>query len=275
MRYSRLRSGITICMCSKASCPSPLSTAEPTHDRSKRFHACIGNDKIGESILLTSPLQILDYLIGSANKNGRHLQNTPDSNTTPPSFMYELFTPLSPLLREDRRYHHVQLKFIKAFNCGLTDPFNFLGNCPRQTLAYLFRDSPVRQRFGKNTHNIGFPCGKSQHSLASSSNQHWWVRPLRRFRESIEVCNRIIVTAKGQWLVGEKTLEYVNGFFQPAHPYPRRLKCHARLLVLGFEPTRSNPKLEASFREQIKRRHLFCQHHRVPVVIVEHQASNT
>src|SRR5947207_15992396 len=93
---------------------SSLTTGETTHDGSKRFHARVGNDEVGEPEPLASPQQILDDLLGSANVDRRHVQNVLDSNATPPSLARALFGSLSPPLTEPRRYHDAQFQFIKA-----------------------------------------------------------------------------------------------------------------------------------------------------------------
>src|SRR5256714_13547767 len=273
-----LKRNITFCssFANPAQCPPlpPLFASNAGHNRSKRLHIRIRNNVIREPVLLPSPQQILDHLIGFANKDRRHLQNILDSNATPPPFTRDLFGSFSSPLTENWRNHHAQFQLIKAFSCGLANPLDFLRNRLRQTFRDLLRNGTLRQCFRKDAHNTGLPSGKRQHPLASSTHQNWRVRPLDRFGKSTEVCGRIVVASEAQWLVGKEPLQHVDTLFQPAHAHSCWLKGQASLLVLGTQPTRSNPKLESSIREQIKRRSFFRQHHRVPVVVVKHQASN-
>src|SRR5260370_36638942 len=86
----------------------PITTNETAHDWGKRLHTRIGNDDVGEPVLLASPQQILDDLIARANNDGWHVQNVLDSNATPPPFTRELFGSLTPLLCKDGGHVHVQ-----------------------------------------------------------------------------------------------------------------------------------------------------------------------
>ena len=81
-----------------------------------------------------------------------------------------------------------------------------------------------------------------------------------------------MVAGEGEWLAGKESLEDMDGLLQAAHAHSCELKNHPGLLVLGAEPARPNPKLEPSTGEEIERRRFFRQHHRMPVVVVQHQA---
>ena len=179
------------------------------------------------------------------------------------------------MLTEDRRYHHVQFQFVKAFTRGLTYPLDFLGQRRGQAFRDLLGNGSVRQRFGKDADDIGFPCGKRQHPFASSPHQNGRMGPLSRFGKSIEVRDRVLVAGEGEWPVGKESLEDLDGLLQAAHAHSCRFKNHPGLLVLGPEPARPNPKLESSTGEEIERRRFFRQHHRMPVIIVEHQGSHS
>src|SRR5947207_196974 len=80
-----------------------------------------------------------------------------------------------------------------------------------QTFCDLLGNGSVRQRFGKDAHDIGFPCGKRQHPLASGPYQDRRMGPLSRFGKSIEVRDRIMVADEGEWLVGKESLEDLDG----------------------------------------------------------------
>jgi hypothetical protein len=85
----------------------------------------------------------------------------------------------------------------------------------------------------------------------------------------------IMVAGEGEWLAGKESFEDLDGLLQAAHAHSCWLKNHPGLLVLGAEPARPNPKLEPSTGEEIERRRFFRQHHRMPVVVIEHQAPHS
>ena len=225
--------------------PSLFAASETAHDGGKRLHTRIGYNEVGEPEALASPQQILDDLIARADKDGWHVQNVLGSNATPPSLTRELFGSLPSLLSEDRRHDHIQFQFVKAFSRGLTDPLDFLCDCGGQALRDLLGNGPVRQRFGKDANDRGFPRSKSQHALASGPDEEWRVRSLHGPGKTIEVRDRIVGACVGQWLADKESLEDVDGLFQAAYAYTRAFECHTGLFVLAAEPSRANPKLES------------------------------
>src|SRR2546422_3400636 len=101
------------------------------------------------------------------------------------------------------------------------------------------------------------------------------MRSLDSLGKTIKVRNRILVARERQRLIGPEPLKNMDGLFQPTHARSRTFECHPSLLVLGSEPSCPNPKLESTIRKEVKRRCFFRQHHRMPVVVIEHQASNS
>jgi hypothetical protein len=79
---------------------------------------------------------------------------------------------------------------------------------------------------------------------------------------------------KGQGGPGQQPLENLEGLLESTDPHRRIVERQAGPLVLGAQPAGPDAELEAAPGEHIERRHLLGQHHRVPVVVVEHQTAH-
>lgn len=100
------------------------------------------------------------------------------------------------------------------------------------------------------------------------------MRPLDRDGKAGNAVHRVALTLEGQGGPRQQPLEHAEGFLEPADPNRRGVEGHTGPLVLVPQPAGPDAQLEAAPRQQIERCRLLGQHHRVPIVVVEHQAAD-
>ena len=76
-------------------------------------------------------------------------------------------------------------------------------------------------------------------------------------------------------LLRPEAFDQRDRFFHPIDADLRGVVGHTELLVVALVPAGANPELEATARKQVERRRLFGQHHGIPVIVREHEATDT
>src|SRR4029434_5623584 len=87
----------------------------------------------------------------------------------------------------------------------------------------------------------------------------------------IESVDTIVLPVERHGPLGEQSLQHRDRLGQPADAHARRVKHDTGPVVLSLQEPRAKAELEAATREQVERRRLFSQDHRMAVVIVDHE----
>jgi len=77
------------------------------------------------------------------------------------------------------------------------------------------------------------------------------------------------------WLVGEQSLEDLQGLLETINARAWRIEREPCLLIFAAHPACPQSKFEASAGEHIQRGHFLAQHHWVTIIVIEYHAAET
>ena len=84
----------------------------------------------------------------------------------------------------------------------------------------------------------------------------------------------VVLAVKRERTRREQSLQDRDRLREPGDAHARTVEGHPGLLVVDRHPARADAELEAAVGEQIERGHLAREHHRVLVVVAEHERAD-
>src|SRR6266705_653509 len=97
---------------------------------------------------------------------------------------------------------------------------------------------------------------------------------MERPRQHLRAADGVVLAREVDAFLAEQTLQQHDRFLEPAHAHPGRVIGNAELAVIERAPPGADADLDATAGKEIERRDLLREHHRVPVVIREHEAAD-
>src|SRR5207244_335766 len=113
-----------------------------------------------------------------------------------------------------------------------------------------------------------------EHLATAASEQERGMWLLHGTWCALESVDRVVLALERELAPGEELLDDGHRLREPLDPRARRIERHAGLLVIRDHPPRADPEVEPAVGEQVERRSLFGQHHRMPVVVVENKRAD-
>jgi hypothetical protein len=171
----------------------------------------------------------------------------------------------------DQKGEDLQLELVEAGPGGLPDPLDALVVVlGRGGLEHLGPDVAGSQA-RIDPDDVGLAGGDAQHPLAAPADDDGRMRALDRRGRPERGGHLVVLTLVGGLAGGPQGLQDGQALGHAGDPHTCRVGGDAGLLVVGGHPPGSQAELDPALGDQVEGGHLLGQHHRVPVVVAEHQ----
>src|SRR5467141_674285 len=167
-----------------------------------------------------------------------------------------------------------QLDVLESVARRFFDPLQLLScGCGEPALSNAAAYSPFAQ-VEVHIYDVGLTRSQCQHATTPAADEDRWMRLLNRKRIALELSDPVVLAGEREAAAGEETLDDLQPFFHSLDAHTGTVVGHARLLVVLSQPARTQAELEPTLRQEVHRRDLLGQYHRMAVIVVEHQGAD-